>query len=144
NGNAAVFVDAPHVYTFSMHGAKNYPFRKPPSDRDVPLPDGTGDAAYLAALRHHLPEVLHEARPDLVFYLGGIDVRAGDRFGRLALSRDGIARRDRFVIETVLAAGIPLVLLLSGGYAATPEETADLHATMYREAAAVVAGAAAA
>lgn len=139
NGNAAAFADDPHVYTFSMHGAKNYPFRKPPSDRDVPLPDGTGDEAYLELLAHHLPEVLDAARPDLVFYLGGIDVRAGDRFGRLALTRAGIQTRDRFVVETVLARQVPLCLLLSGGYAATPEETADLHAEMYRAAATAVA-----
>lgn len=141
NGNAAVFANDPTVYTFSMHGERNYPFRKPPSDCDVALPDGTGDEAYLEALRRHLPEVIDAARPDLVFYLGGIDVLAGDRFGRLALSRAGLIERDRYVIETVWRrAGLPLVLLLSGGYAATPEATADLHAEMYRAAAALVDG----
>jgi acetoin utilization deacetylase AcuC-like enzyme len=134
NGNAAAFADDDEVFTFSIHGAKNYPFRKPPSSLDVGLPDGTGDDDYLRALRHHLPAALAAARPDLVVYLGGIDVRAGDRFGRLALTRSGIAARDRYVIESVLGRGLPLVLLLSGGYAATPEETADLHAIMYREA----------
>ncbi len=137
NGNAVAFAGDPAVFTFSMHGAKNFPFRKPPSDRDVPLPDSTADGAYLDALRRHLPDVLRRAEPDLVFYLAGIDVRAGDRYGRLALSRAGIAARDRFVIEAVRGAGLPLCLLLSGGYAATPEETADLHAVVYREAAAV-------
>lgn len=134
NGNAAFFADRPAVYTFSMHGAKNYPFQKPPSSRDIALPDGTADEAYLAALYRHLPEVLAEARPDLVFYLGGIDVLVGDRFGRLALTPKGLAARDRYVAETVHAAGVPLCLLLSGGYADTPEHTAALHATMYREA----------
>ena len=134
NGNAAFFADDPSVYTFSVHGAKNYPFRKPPSSCDVPLPDGTDDAAYLDTLRHHLPEVLAEAAPDLVVYLGGVDVLDGDRFGRLALTRDGLARRDRYVCDTVRAAELPLCLLLSGGYAETPAATADLHATMYREA----------
>jgi acetoin utilization deacetylase AcuC-like enzyme len=134
NGNAAFFADDPDVFTFSMHGARNYPFRKPPSDRDVELHDGTGDDAYLATLHHHLSEVIALARPDVVFYLGGIDVLAGDRFGRLALTRAGLVERDRYVVETVLATGIPLVLLLSGGYAATPEATADLHAEMYRAA----------
>ncbi|MEO0856244.1 MAG: histone deacetylase, partial [Bacteroidota bacterium] len=75
-----------------------------------------------------------EAAPDLVVYLGGVDVLDGDRFGRLALTRDGLARRDRYVCETVRAAELPLCLLLSGGYAETPAATADLHATMYREA----------
>lgn len=145
NGTAAFFGGerawpAGDVYTFSMHGANNFPFRKPPSTRDVPLPDGTGDDAYLATLAEHLPAVLDEARPDLVVYLGGVDVVAGDRFGRLGLSRDGLAARDRFVCETVHHAGIPLCLLLSGGYAAhrqpgeapltLPADTADLHATM--------------
>ncbi len=140
NANAAFFADDDAVFTFSMHGEKNYPFRKPSSSRDVPLPDGTGDAAYLAALHHHLPDVLDLAAPDLVFYLAGIDVRSGDRFGRLALSREGLRARDRFVAESVLARGLPLVLLLSGGYAATPEETADLHAILYREVASLHAG----
>ena len=134
NGNAAFFADDENVFTLSLHGAKNYPFRKPPSSLDVPLPDGTGDDAYLDALAQHLPLALDTARPDLVVYLGGIDVLVGDRFGRLALTRDGLRRRDRFVIETVHEAGLPLTLLLSGGYAETPEATADLHATMYREA----------
>lgn len=154
NGTAAFFGGdrqwpAGGVYTFSMHGANNYPFRKPPSTRDVPLDDGTDDGAYLDALRRHLPDALSEARPDLVVYLGGVDVVAGDRFGRLALTRDGLAARDRYVCETVRGAGAPLCLLLSGGYAArrTPGQapqtlaaaTADLHATMYREAARVFA-----
>ncbi|MAQ92084.1 MAG: histone deacetylase [Rhodothermaceae bacterium] len=135
------------VYTVSMHGANNYPFRKPPSTCDVGLPDGTGDEAYLSTLADLLPRLLAEAAPDLVVYLGGVDVVAEDRFGRLALSRDGLAARDRFVCETVRDAGVPLCLLLSGGYAArrTPGQapetlaraTASLHATMYREASAV-------
>ena len=135
------------VYTVSMHGANNYPFRKPPSTCDVGLPDGTGDEAYLSTLADLLPRLLAEAAPDLVVYLGGVDVVAEDRFGRLALSRDGLAARDRFVCETVRDAGVPLCLLLSGGYAArrTPGQapetlaraTAALHATMYREASAV-------
>lgn len=141
----------PHggVYTFSVHGAKNYPFVKPPSTRDVALPDATGDDAYLATLARHLPEVLAEADPDLVVYLAGVDVLAGDRFGRLALSREGLAARDRFVCETVREAGIPLCLLLSGGYATrgaradrrtSAHDTADLHATVFREAARVYGG----
>ena len=135
------------VYTVSMHGANNYPFRKPPSTCDVGLPDGTGDEAYLSTLADLLPRLLADAAPDLVVYLGGVDVVAEDRFGRLALSRDGLAARDRFVCETVRDAGVPLCLLLSGGYAArrTPGQapetlaraTASLHATMYREASAV-------
>ncbi|MEM6286896.1 MAG: histone deacetylase [Bacteroidota bacterium] len=137
------------VYTLSVHGACNFPFHKPPSTRDVGLDDGTGDAAYLGVVARELPAALAASAPDLVVYLGGVDVVADDRFGRLSLSRDGLAARDRLVCETVRHAGVPLCLLLSGGYAArrTPGEapetlpagTADLHATMYREAASVYA-----
>ena len=135
------------VYTLSVHGARNFPFEKPPSTRDVPLADGTGDAEYLDTLAGVLPDALRQSDPDLVVYLGGVDVVADDRFGRLSLSRKGLAARDRFVCETVRGADVPLCLLLSGGYAArrTPGQapetlaaaTADLHAEMYRQAASV-------
>ena len=134
NGTAAILNGHTSVFTFSMHGAKNYPFNKVPSSLDVPLPDGTGDDAYLETLARHLPAVLEAARPDLVFYLAGIDVVQGDRFGRLQLTRAGLHARDRQVLETIHDAGVPLTLLLSGGYAATPEATADLHAVVHREA----------
>jgi acetoin utilization deacetylase AcuC-like enzyme len=134
NGTAAIFREDPDIFTFSMHGAKNYPFEKPPSTLDVPLPDATTDDAYLEVLRQYLPDVLEQARPDLVFYLAGIDVMADDRYGRMALSRDGLHVRDRFVLETIQAQRYPVALLLSGGYAETPELTADLHAVAYREA----------
>lgn len=134
NGTAAIFREDPEVFTFSMHGAKNYPFEKPPSTLDVPLPDATTDAAYLETLRQHLPDVLDQAAPDLVFYLAGIDVMADDRYGRMALSRDGLHARDRYVLEAIRARAHPVALLLSGGYAATPELTADLHAVAFREA----------
>ncbi|MCG8467872.1 MAG: histone deacetylase [Gemmatimonadetes bacterium] len=132
NGTAAVFADDPRTFTFSMHGEKNYPFRKARSDMDIGLPDGTGDAAYVETLARALPTVYERARPDLVFYLGGVDVVEGDRFGRLALSRRGLETRDRIVIESARSAGVPLALLLSGGYAATPMETAELHAIAHR------------
>ena len=150
NGTAHVFGGdrawpAGGVYTVSVHGARNFPFRKPPSTLDVGLPDGTGDEAYLEAVTGVLPRVLEDAAPDLVVYLGGVDVVEADRFGRLSLSRAGLEARDRLVCETVRDAGTPLCLLLSGGYAArrksgcAPEtlarDTADLHAVMYRQAA---------
>lgn len=134
NGTAAVFAGNDEVFTFSVHGASNFPFRKEQSSRDVALPDATSDDAYLDALAEHLPAVIDEARPDLIFYLAGIDVAAGDRFGRLSLSRKGLHARDRFVLERLRASGLPAVLLLSGGYAATPDATADLHAVAHREA----------
>jgi acetoin utilization deacetylase AcuC-like enzyme len=137
NANASVFADDDSVFTFSMHGAKNYPFEKPPSSLDVPLDDETTDGSYMTALRTYLPRTLDAVQPDLVFYLGGIDVAANDRFGRMALSREGLHARDGYVLEQLRARRLPVALLLSGGYANTPEQTADLHAVMHREAARV-------
>lgn len=137
NANAAFFAEDDTVFTFSMHGAKNYPFERPPSSLDVPLDDDTNDQVYLDALRAHLPRTLDALQPDLVFYLGGIDVADDDRFGRTALTRKGLHARDGFVLEQLRDRHLPVVLLLSGGYAATPEQTADLHAITHREAARV-------
>jgi acetoin utilization deacetylase AcuC-like enzyme len=140
NGTAAIFADDESVYTFSMHGEKNFPARKAVSDRDVGLPCGTHDEAYLARLRQELPGVLADARADIVFYLAGVDPAEGDRYGRMQLTREGLARRDRYVQTSARAAGLPLVLLLSGGYAATPRDTANLHAIAYRVAVEVFEG----
>jgi acetoin utilization deacetylase AcuC-like enzyme len=137
NANAAVFAEDDSVFTFSMHGAKNYPFEKPPSSLDVPLADDTDDETYLETLKAYLPRTLDAVAPDLVFYLAGIDVAADDRFGRTALTREGLHARDGYVLEQIRARDLPVVLLLSGGYAETPEATADLHAVMHREAARV-------
>lgn len=134
NGTAAIFAGDTTVYTFSIHGARNYPFQKVPSTLDVALPDGTGDDAYLDALGRHLPIAIEQAKPDLVFFLAGVDVLAGDRFGRLALTCDGLRARDALVLETLHRAGLPATLLLSGGYAATPEATASYHAVAHQEA----------
>ena len=137
NGTAAIFEGEESVFTFSMHGERNFPLRKERSSLDVGLPDRLDDEGYLSRLRRHLPDVFDRARPDLVVYLAGVDVVQGDRFGRLALTREGLAARDRFVLETVKARGLPLLVVLAGGYARTPELTADLHATVHREAARV-------
>jgi acetoin utilization deacetylase AcuC-like enzyme len=134
NGTAAIFADDPDVYTFSMHGEKNFPARKASSSLDVALPCGTGDEAYLAALDEALSRALREARAELVFYLAGVDPAAGDRYGRLALTESGLEARDRRVIGAVRRAGTPLVLLLAGGYAGTPRRTAELHALAFRVA----------
>lgn len=139
NGNAVIFADDADVFTFSMHAARNYPFEKPPSSLDVPLEDGTSDETYLKTLETYLPRTLDTVAPDLVFYLAGIDVAANDRFGRTSLSRDGLYRRDRYVLQQLRTRDLPVVLLLSGGYAETPEATADLHAITHRAAAQVYA-----
>jgi acetoin utilization deacetylase AcuC-like enzyme len=136
NGTAAIFEPQDEVYTFSMHGERNYPLAKMRSNLDVGLKDGAGDAEYLGALRRHLPAVLDAADAGIVFYLAGVDVAAGDRYGKLALTPEGIRARDRCVIDAVRDRGLPLAIVLAGGYAATRERTAELHAHVFREAAA--------
>ena len=133
NGTAAIFAGDPDTYTFSMHGAKNFPFKKERSSRDVELDDGTGDAEYLALLDRHLDEVLDEAKADLAFYLAGSDPYAGDRFGRLQLSKDGLARRDRAVFAACRRRGLPVVLAMSGGYAPDLADIAEIHANSVHE-----------
>jgi acetoin utilization deacetylase AcuC-like enzyme len=137
NGTASIFAGDPSVYTFSIHGENNYPLRKERSSRDVGLPDGVGDRGYIDSLEQHLAEVWTDIRPDVVFYLAGVDSAAGDRYGRLRLTPDGIRWRDRFILKEVRRLGLPIALVLAGGYAPTVEETADLHAIAHREAAAV-------
>jgi acetoin utilization deacetylase AcuC-like enzyme len=134
NGNAAIFEDEPDVYTFSIHGEKNYPFVKPPSDLDVGLPDKTGDKEYLKVLSESLDRLFNEFSPDLIFYLAGIDPLEEDHFGRLSLSAGGLEERERMVIETVTQKEIPLALLLSGGYAPTLQKTIEAHALMFKAA----------
>src|SRR6202795_226934 len=135
NGTAAIFDADDEVFTFSMHGERNYPLAKMRSNVDVPLQDGVGDAEYLAVLRRHFPAVLDLAKPDITFYLAGVDVAAGDRYGKLALTEEGIGRRDRCVIEAVRGRDVPLTIVLAGGYAPSRARTADLHAHVFREAA---------
>jgi acetoin utilization deacetylase AcuC-like enzyme len=134
NGTAAIFAEAADVFTFSMHAEHNYPLAKMHSSLDVALPTGTGDEEYLRALERSLPEVLARSRPEIAFYLAGVDVAQGDRYGKLALSDEGVRRRDARVIDAVRALGIPLTIVLSGGYAATRARTAELHAHVIREA----------
>ena len=140
NGNALCFEDDPRVFTYSMHGERNFPMRKPPSDLDVPLDDHTGDLAYLARLEETLPVAIERARADLVFLLSGVDVVVGDRYGRLAMTRDGLRRREILAQTMLRRSGAPVVLVLSGGYAATPKLTADLHAEAHRAARRVFGG----
>jgi acetoin utilization deacetylase AcuC-like enzyme len=134
NGSASIFEQVEEVFTFSMHGERNYPVVKMRSDLDIALADGTGDGEYLELLEEHLPEVLTRSRPDIAFYVAGVDVAAGDRFGKLSLSEEGIRQRDRRVIEMVRGRGLPLAIVLAGGYAATRARTAELHANVFREA----------
>ncbi len=116
NGTAAIFRDDDTVLTFSMHGARNFPFRKEPSDLDVDLPDGCGDTDYLAALDLAMAEVWRRCQPGLAFYLAGADPHEGDRLGRLKLSFDGLAERDRRVLDALRERRIPVALSMAGGY----------------------------
>lgn len=127
NGTAAIFRDDPSVFTFSIHGEKNFPYHKEPSDMDIGLPDGATDEVYLEVLQGALPLALDLAKADLAIYLAGADPFAGDRLGRLALSKAGLAVRDRLVIETCCRRGLPLAITLAGGYARDVNDTVDIH-----------------
>ncbi len=140
NGTAAIFEHVDEVFTFSMHGERNYPLRKMRSSLDIALPAGMGDEDYLELLQHHLPQVLARSRADIAFYLAGVDVAAGDRYGKLALSDDGIRRREQQVIGAVRARAMPLVIVPAGGYAASRARTAELHLHAIRAAAALARG----
>ena len=134
NGTAAILEEDQTAVTFSVHGERNYPFQKVRSTLDVALPDDTNDREYLSVIELHLPDLFSVARPDLVFFLAGVDTVEGDRYGRLSMSRAGLHLRERMILEFVRERGVPVVLLMSGGYAPTAEETADLHAVAHREA----------
>jgi acetoin utilization deacetylase AcuC-like enzyme len=134
NGTAEIFRDDDDVYTFSIHGANNYPFIKPASTFDVGLEDGTEDKEYLLNLDKALEKIFNEFKPDLVYYLAGIDPLKTDHFGRLSLTLKGLKERERLVIDTVVSNNYPLVLLLSGGYAPTLRETVEAHAILFEMA----------
>jgi acetoin utilization deacetylase AcuC-like enzyme len=132
NGTHGCFAGDDSVYTFSMHGAKNFPFHKVPGTRDVELADGTGDDEYLALLAEHLPTVLREARADLVIYLSGADPHEGDRLGRLKLTFDGLLRRDMLVVSTCREVGLPVCATMSGGYGHRVDDTVAVHVNTVR------------
>jgi len=140
NGTAAIFAGDDSVFTFSMHGEKNFPFRKEVSDLDVALADGTGDAEYLALLETHLPGVLNRHRPDFVFYLAGADPYEGDRLGRLKLTIQGLEARDTIVFDACRAAGLPVAVTMSGGYATDVNAIVTIHANTIRVAQAALKG----
>jgi acetoin utilization deacetylase AcuC-like enzyme len=137
NGTAAIFRDDATVFTLSLHGAKNFPLRKEPSDLDVELPDGCGDVAYLDALDGALVRLwaAHaDAPPGLVFYLAGADPHEGDRLGRLKLSKAGLLERDRRVLQACAVRRIPVALAMAGGYGRVIDDTVDIHEATLRAA----------
>jgi acetoin utilization deacetylase AcuC-like enzyme len=141
NGTAAIFRDDPDVFTASVHGAGNFPFHKEPGDLDLPLPDGTGDEPFLEAVETALAAALDRGRPELLFYVAGADPFEGDRLGRLAVTREGLAERDRIVTETARRAGIPLAVVMGGGYAHDVADTVAIHLSSVRTAADLASGA---
>jgi len=137
NGTAAIFRDDPSVFTLSLHGAKNFPFRKEASDLDVELPDGCTDGPYLAALDGALAEAWARHRdgpPGLAFYVAGADAHEGDRLGRLQLSGEGLAERDRRVLAALRERGIPVALSMAGGYGRDVAVTVEIHRRTLAEA----------
>ena len=138
NGTASIFADEARVFTLSFHGAKNYPNRKPPSDLDVGFPDGTRDEDYLGKLHEILPNLLDEVRPDIVFYLSGVDVLETDKLGRLALSLQGCKERDRFVFQSCKDRGLPVAVSMGGGYSERLATIIEAHANTFRVAGAVM------
>ncbi|TVR66602.1 MAG: histone deacetylase [Spirochaetaceae bacterium] len=144
DGTAAAFQADDRVFTFSMHCGSNFPFRKTPGDLDVALPEGLSDDEYLRELESILPDLVNpavpEMAPDLVLYDAGVDVFAGDRLGRLNLTLEGITRRDRFVLETCLAADVPVAAVIGGGYDQDVSALADRHCILHRVAASLRPG----
>jgi len=127
NGTAAMLHGDPNVFTFSIHGAKNYPFHKEQSDLDVPLSDGADDSAFLSALSDALGRVLDQGTWDLAIFLAGADPLEGDKLGRLSVTKSGLAERDRMVLEACRERDIPIAVTMAGGYAKQVEDTVDVH-----------------
>ena len=133
NGTAFIFAIDPSVFTFSIHQQLNYPVWKPASDLDIGLPDGVGDDEYLSALTGALPKVM-AAGPELIVYLAGSDPFREDRLGGLSLTHEGLRRRDRLVLDAASAAGVPVAIVLAGGYAGNVEDTVTAHVNTVLEA----------
>ncbi len=134
NGTAEIFKNEDRVFTFSMHGQKNYPFKKEQSDWDIPLEDKTGDERYLNVLNDTLPQLFERVDPDFVFYLSGVDVVATDRLGRLAMSLEGCKQRDEQVLEFCHKLSLPVQCSMGGGYSEDIKLIIEAHANTYRVA----------
>lgn len=135
DGTAALCAVDDSIYTFLMHAARNYPAVKPPSDLDVALPDGCDDTRYLEALATQLLQAIRQSRADAAIYIAGADPFVGDRLGHLALTKEGLAQRDRHVVERCRRAGLPLAVSMGGGYAEAVEDIVDIHFSTVRIAA---------
>jgi histone deacetylase family protein len=134
NGNASIMANNPNVFVFSMHGKKNYPFRKIPSDLDIDLDDGTTDDEYLAILDENLTKIMIQFYPDLIFYQAGVDVLDVDKLGKLNLTMSGVSYRDERVLMCAKKAGIPIVVVMGGGYAPDIAVIVEAHSQVYYHA----------
>lgn len=132
NGTAEIFRNDPSVFTFSMHGKTNYPFKKEISDLDIALDDQTNDEAYLHILKEELPKLIACQQPDFIFYLCGVDVIASDKLGKLGLSISGCKERDRFVLQTAKTHQIPIMCSMGGGYSPELKTIIEAHANTFR------------
>lgn len=132
NGTAEIFQDDPSVFTFSMHGAGNYPFKKEKSDLDLSLQKATGNREYLSLLKTTLPRLIDTVEPDFLFYLCGVDIMASDKLGTLALTPEGCRERDRFVLHTCHTHGIPVQCSMGGGYSPRIKDIVEAHAQTFR------------
>ena len=132
NGTAEIFETDHSVFTFSMHGKGNYPFKKETSDLDIPLEKGTTDQQYLAILKRTLPELLEKVQPDFVFYLSGVDILASDKLGTLALTLEGCKERDRYVLQSCFDAKIPVQCSMGGGYSPDIKIIVEAHTNTFR------------
>lgn len=134
NGTAQIFENEPRVFTFSMHGDKNFPFRKERSDLDIPLNDGTGDDEYLELLKNTLPGLIQRHRPGFIFYLSGVDVLSSDKLGKLSLSKEACKVRDRFVLLQCRQNKIPVQVSMGGGYSPQIRDIVEAHCNTYKVA----------
>ena len=134
NGTAQIFENEPRVFSFSMHGDKNFPFRKEHSDLDIPLPDGIADDVYLGLLKGTLPGLIESRKPDFIFYLSGVDILESDKLGKLALSKEACKARDRFVFEQCKLHHIPVQVSMGGGYSPQIKDIVEAHCNTYRVA----------
>ena len=134
NGTAQIFENEPRVFTFSMHGANNFPARKERSDLDIPLPDGVTDDEFLSIVKQQVPRLIVQQKPDFIFYLAGVDVLESDKLGKLALSKEACKERDRLVLEQCKQAGIPVQVSMGGGYSPQIKDIVDAHCNTYRVA----------
>ena len=132
NGTAEIFQNDASVFTFSMHGKNNYPFKKERSDLDIELENGTADEEYLNILKQTLPQLIEEQKPDFIFYLSGVDILETDKLGKLGCSIEGCKERDRFVLQTCHDRKIPVEVSMGGGYSVNLRDIVEAHANTYR------------